>query len=304
MKFINLMKICMFAFFILFLTSCSSIQKNWKTDGSTIEKDIALSKKQGLMFFSASDTDPQSKNLLENVFTDSLFSKINKDFIFYNIDIVKEAGSADSVQLEKNYILFSDYNITQVPYLSLINEDGDVSHSDLIPEQINTPSSFLDHLNKLKEKRLTVENLRKNINEVNGPEKIKAINAFFDKIYLVDSEKYRSLFDEGIASDPSNESGLVGSFLLARTSLNIEPLFKQQKYTEIIAELKEILETGFLSPEEEQLTLCNIASFYSRLPNAPIKTILGYLEEALKKAPNSFRAKTIKEDIEYLKAKN
>lgn len=304
MKSINFMKICLFVFFILFLTSCSSIQKNWKTDGSTIEKDIALSKKQGLMFFSASDTDPQSKNLLENVFTDSLFSKINKDFIFYNIDIVKEAGSADSVQLEKNYILFSDYNITQVPYLCLINEHGDVYHSDLIPEQINTPSSFLDHLNKLKEKRLTVENLRKNINEVNGPEKIKAINAFFEKIYLVDSEKYRPLFDEGIASDPSNESGLVGSFLLARTSLNIEPLFKQQKYTEIIAELKKVLETGFLSPEEEQLTLCNIALFYSRLPNAPIKTILGYLEEALKKAPNSFRAKTIKEDIEYLKAKN
>ena len=72
----------------------------------------------------------------------------------------------------------------------------------------------------------------------------------------------------------------------------------------VYTELKKILETGFLSPEEEQLTLCNIASFYSRLPNAPIKTILGYLEEALKKAPNSFRAKTIKEDIEYLKAKN
>ena len=304
MKSINFMKICLFVFFVLFLTSCSSIQKNWKTDGSTIEKDIALSKKQGLMFFSASDTDPQSKNLLENVFTDSLFSKINKDFIFYNIDIVKEAGSADSVQLEKNYILFSDYNITQVPYLCLINEHGDVYHSDLIPEQINTPSSFLHHLNKLKEKRLTVENLRKNINEVNGPEKIKAINAFFDKIYLVDSEKYRSLFDEGIASDPSNESGLVGSFILARTSLNIEPLFKQQKYTEIIAELKKVLETGFLSPEEEQLTLCNIALFYSRLPNAPIKTVIEHLEEALKKAPNSFRAKTIKEDIEYLKAKN
>ena len=29
-----------------------------------------------------------------------------------------------------------------------------------------------------------------------------------------------------------------------------------------------------------------------------------HLEAALKKAPNSFRAKTIKEDIEYLKAKN
>ena len=50
--------------------------------------------------------------------------------------------------------------------------------------------------------------------------------------------------------------------------------------------------------------MCNIASFYSRLPNPPIKTVIEYLEAALKKAPNSFRAKTIKEDIEYLKAKN
>ena len=304
MKFINLMRICLFVFFVLFFASCSSVQKDWKTDGTTIEKDIALSKKHGLMLFTTSDTDPQSKNLLENVFTDSLFSKINKDFIFYNIDIVKEDISVDSVQLEKNYVLFSDYGISQVPYLCLMNEHGDVYHSDLIPEQVNNSSSFLEHLNKLKEKSVTVETLRKNINETDGPEKIKAINAFFDKIYLVDSEKYRTLFDEGIASDPSNESGLLGSFILAKTSLNIEPLFKQQKYTEIIAELKKVLETGFLNPEEEQLTLCNIASFYSRLPNSSIKAIIGYLEAALKKAPNSFRAKTIKEDIEYLKTKN
>ena len=304
MKFINLMRICLFVFFVLFLTNCSSVQKNWKTDGTTIEKDIALSKKHGLMLFTTSDADPQSKNLLENVFTDSLFSKINKDFIFYNIDIVKENRSADSVQLEKNYVLFSDYGITQVPYLCLMNEHGDVYHSDLIPEQINTHSSFLEYLNKLKEKSVTVETLRKNINETDGPEKIKAINAFFDKIYLVDSEKYRILFDEGIASDPSNESGLLGSFILAKTSLNIEPLFKQQKYMEIIAELKKVLETGFLNPEEEQITLCNIASFYSRLPNSSIKAIIEHLEAALKKAPNSFRAKTIKEDIEYLKTKN
>lgn len=304
MKFINLMRIYLFVFFVLFLTNCSSVQKNWKTDGSTIEKDIALSKKHGLMLFTTSDSDPQSKNLLENVFTDSLFSKINKDFIFYNIDIVKENRSVDSVQLEKNYVLFSDYGITQVPYLCLMNEHGDVYHSDLIPEQVNNSSSFLEYLNKLKEKSVTVETLRKKINEAAGPEKIKAINAFFDKIYLVDSEKYRTLFDEGIASDPSNESGLLGSFILAKTSLNIEPLFKQQKYTEIIAELKKVLETGFLNPEEEQLTLCNIASFYSRLPNSSIKAIIEHLEAALKKAPNSFRAKTIKEDIEYLKTKN
>ena len=304
MKSINLMRICLFVFFVLFLTSCSSVQKDWKTDGTTIEKDIALSKKHGLMLFTTSDTDTQSKNLLENVFTDSLFSKINKDFIFYNIDIVKENRSVDSVQLEKNYVLFSDYGITQVPYLCLMNEHGDVYHSDLIPEQVNNSSSFLEHLNKLKEKSVTVETLRKNINETDGPEKTKAINAFFDTIYLIEPEKYRTFFDEGIASDPSNESGLLGSFILARMELNVEPLFKQQKYTEIIAELKKVLETGFLNPEEEQLTLCNIASFYSRLPNPPIKTVIEHLEAALKKAPNSFRAKTIKEDIEYLKAKN
>ena len=304
MKFINFMRIYLFVFFVLFLTSCSSVQKDWKTDGTTIEKDIALSKKHGLMLFTTSDTDPQSKNLLENVFTDSLFSKINKDFIFYNIDIVKENRSVDSVQLEKNYVLFSDYGITQVPYLCLMNEHGDVYHSDLIPEQVNNSSSFLEHLNKLKEKSVTVETLRKNINETDGPEKIKAINAFFDKIYFVDSEKYRILFDEGIASDPSNESGLLGSFILARMELNFEPLLKQQKYTEIIAELKKVLETGFLNPEEEQITLCNIASLYSVLPNTPIKTILGYLEAALKKAPKSFRAETIKKDIEHLKTKN
>lgn len=304
MKFINLMRIYLFVFFVILIGSCSSVQQDWKTDGSTIEKDLALSKKQGLMFFSASDTDPQSKKLLENVFTGYLFSKINKDFIFYNIDIVKEENSADSVQLAKNYVLFSDYNITQVPYLCLINEYGDVYHSDTIPEQINNSSSFLEHLNKLREKSLTVETLRKNINEVSGPEKIKAINTFFEKIYLVDSEKYRSFFDEGIESDPSNESGLLGSFILARMSLNIEPLLKQQKYTEIIAELKKTLQTGLLSPDEEQLTLCNIATFYARLPNPPIKTILEHLEAALKKAPNSFRVETIKEDIEYLKNKN
>ena len=105
MRSIGIINVLLFVFFAVIMSSSSSVQKGWNTDGSTIEKDLLLSKKNGLMLFTVSDTDPQSKNLLENVFTDSLFSKINKDFIFYNIDIVKEAGSADSVQLEKNYIL-------------------------------------------------------------------------------------------------------------------------------------------------------------------------------------------------------
>ncbi|UTC66900.1 MULTISPECIES: hypothetical protein [unclassified Treponema] len=304
MKFINLIKIYLFVFFALIIASCSSIQKNWKMDGSNIEKDIAASKKQGLMLFTASDTDPQSKEILKNVFTNSLFSKINQDFIFYNVDIVKDESTMNSVQLEKNYVLFSSYNVTQVPHLCLINKHGDIYHSDLFPEKIKTGPAFLEYLDELKEKGKTVEALRKNIDEVSGTEKIRAINMFFDKIYLVDSEKYRNLFDEGIKSDPSNESGLLGAFILGRMQLNIEPLFKQQKYSEIIKELNKTLETGFLNPEEEQGILCNIAYFYSRLPNTPAKKIIEYLETALKKAPQSFRAGTIKEDIEYLKSKN
>lgn len=304
MRSIKVIPVLLSVFFAVIMSSCSSVQKSWYTDSTTIEKDINLSKKHGLMLFTASDTDPQSKDVLNDVFTDTLFSNISKEFMFYNIDIVKDEKLADTVQLEKNYVLFSDYNITEVPYLCLMNKYGDVYHSDLLPQNIKTPSDFLTYLNKIKEKGIVVEDLREGLDTISGPKKTKAINDFFEKIYLVDSEKYRSLFEDGIKNDPQNESGLLGSFVIGRMQLNIAPLLKQKRYNEIIAELNKVLATELLSPDEEQGILCNIAYFSSYLPNIKAANIIKYLEDALKRAPESFRAKSIKEDIEYLKSKN
>ena len=304
MRSTGIMHVLLFVFFAVIMSSCSSVQKGWNTDGSTIEKDLLLSKKNGLMLFTVSDTDPQSKDILNNVFTDTLFSNISKEFMFYNIDIVKDEKSADTVQLEKNYVLFSDYNITEVPYLCLMNKYGDIYHSAVVPQNIKTPSDFLTYLKGLKEKGKNVETLREGLTAINGPDKTKAIKAFFDQVYLVDSEKYRSLFEDGINNDPQNESGLLGTFVIGRMQLNIEPLLKQKKYNEIIAELNNVLETKLLSPDEEQGVLCNIAYFSSYLPNIKAAHIIKYLEDALKRAPDSFRAQSIKEDIEYLKSKN
>lgn len=292
-----------FIFFAAVFTGCATVQTNWKTDAANIEKDIAASKKDGVIVFTASDSNDICKKLTEDVFTEKFFSEASKSFLLYNVDIVKNESLMSSKELEKNYVLFSQYNILEVPHLCMLNKDGDAYHSELIPFEINTPESFTKYLKQIQSKGEKVSALKSKIETVQGSDKIKAIDEFFNSVYFVDSAKYKYLFEEGIKNDPENKSGLMGKFVLAKTQLNIDELLLQKKYGEAIEEFIDILNSEVLNAEESQSVWCNIAYIAALSQTYTKPEIIAFLENALKAAPSGLRANDIKADIEYLRKK-
>lgn len=302
MKIEKNVKRCIFIVLAALFTSCTTVQSAWQSGGKNIEKEIKKTDKEGLIIFTASDTDERSKTLFKNVFTKDFFTKAGKKFALYNVDIVKNESLMSSEQLEKNYILLSDYNVSEVPHLILMTNEGDVYHSALLPEDIKTADLFLKYLNSLEEKAALAKNLKSEIQKKRGAEKTQAIERFFEKIYFVNSPKYKRLFEEGIESDPKNESGLIGKFILAKKYLVIDNLLANKKYEEAVNEFKDALETKMLSPEEEQNVWCNIAYISAHTDGGGNKNkVMEYLEKAIKAAPSSERVKDIKADIEFLK---
>ncbi len=296
------MKLKHYAIFIFIFIFCiASCKTEWKTDATQITEEIGKAKKNGLMLFTLSDTDERSKQLLSEVFTKDFFKTASSKFLLYNINIVRNENLMPAKILEKNYTLFSKYNVLEVPHICLMNSQGDLFHSELIPADIKTTESFLEYLEKLLQKGELIDELKKNIAATENEEKTKAIYKFFEKIYLVNSEKYNALFEEGIKSDPNNKSGLLGKFILAKTQIVVDKLLNEKNYADAINEFKKVIEMKILTPEEEQATWCNIAYFTTASSKPNKEEVIKYLEKALSAAPKSARAKDIKKDIEYLK---
>lgn len=288
---------------ILFL-SCRTVQQSWVYDVTSVEKDLLNAKKNGLILFTVSDTDPQSIKLQNNVFTDSFFKKAGKKFLLYNVNIVHDETLMPAKVLEKNYRAFSKYNVLEVPHLCLMTIEGDVYHSDLIPPEIDTINSFLEYLEMQESKRLNVVALKQKINAFDDYKKIEAIDEFFNHIYFVDSEKYRSLFEQGIKSDSENKTGLAGKFILTLKDLDIAKLLIEKNYEQAVSEFLKTLDEKNLKPEERQSVWINAAYIAVFSKTVSEDVVITYLENAVESCPNSERVGDIKKDIAHLKQKS
>ncbi len=292
---------------LIFFSSCNTVpfQTEWNTNAMEIEKDLKSVQKNGFIVFTVSDADDRSKYLLDSVFTKEFFETASQRFSLYNVNIVKDKSLMSSQDLERNYILLKNYEVLDVPSLVLLNEAGDVYHLQLIPNNIKTTDEFLKYLNELYEKEAKpISSLKNKIDEVAGIEKTKAIYDFIQKLYLAGTEKYIPLLDLAIKNDPENKTGLIGKLLMAKKQIIIEKLLLEKKFDNAIKEFMELIDSKTLAPEEEQLTWLNIIYVYSVTANTSKEQTIKYLQKALNAAPNSKRAKDIKDDIIYLKNKN
>lgn len=295
--------VCTVIYFLLVMTSCKTVQETWKTDISNIEKDIFASRKDGIIIFTNSDSNDICKKMAKDVFTETFFSEAGKDFLLYNVDIVRDESLMPAKQLEKNYVIFADYSIFDVPHICMLNKYGDAYHSSLIPADIESSKTFVQYLKDLKKKGDQLATRREKIDSVQGVDKIKAIEEFFNSTFFVNTAKYNKLFDDGINSDPENKTGLSSKFLMAKKQLEIDKLLTQKKYDDVIAVFEDIINSKILKPEEEQGVLSNIAYIAAMSKSYTPEKIIKILERALNAAPNSARANDIKADIAHLKSK-
>ena len=292
-----------FSFILLF--SCASVQRSWYTDVSNMKKEVQTAKKDAFILFTGSDWDEASKKLLAKLFSSTseneLFSKYGKQFLFYHVDIVRNEDAMDTKQLKRNYLLFSKYNVGDLPYIVVRNFEGDVYYSALLSNGENIRDVLESTMKAVVRQATYIEGLKRQIKSSSGFEKTRAIDAFFSSIYNADYAIYDDLRMQAIEADPKNESGLLGRFKMIVTSLKSEKLVMQKQYLRAADEYILILKEDCLDAQERQNAWYQIAYLYALSKKIENEKIIYCLKNAINASPQSEAVPRLQEIIDRVK---
>ena len=272
------------------------MQTEWKKDASNIRAEIKKDGKDAFLLFTGSDWDEASQALLRMKAEHKLFSKYNKYFVFYNIDIVRNEEAMDDRMLKNNYALFSVYNVEDLPNVAVRSFEGDVYFSKTLEPPYDLDKIALEVL----EKKVSVQRLKKDIKEKTGKDKTIAIDAFFSSIYNSENAMYDDLRRLAIESDEKNESGLVGKFKVFVANLKAEKLVLQKKYLEAADEYIVLLKDAELDKIDRQNAWYQIAFLYANSKKIDNEKIIYCLTNAINAYPESDGVGHLKEIIKSI----
>ena len=287
---------------ILFF-SCTSLQTGWIKDASNMRREVQKEKKSAFILFTGSDWDIPSGEFLAKKLDGKLISKYGKDFLFYNIDILRNEDEANSKILKMNYLLFSKYEVKELPYIAVRSYEGDIYFSS----KLDNENSIDSLMKSIIEKGKKIESLKGEIKKTSGKDKTIAINNFFSSIYNGRESSYDVLREEAVASDPENKSGLLGQFKWSIASLKAERLALQKQYLKAVDEYIILLKEGYASDVKyidakiEQNVWYEIALLYALSKKIENAKVIQCLENAIKADPNSTAVPHLKEIIGNIK---
>ncbi len=285
-----------FLFISILFFGCATVQTEWKKDASNVRAEIKKDGKDAFLLFTGSDWDEASQALLRMKAEHKLFSKYNKYFVFYNIDIVRNEEAMDDRMLKNNYALFSVYNVGDLPNVAVRSFEGDVYFSKTLEPPYDLDKIALEVL----EKKVSVQRLKKDIKEKTGKDKTIAIDAFFSSIYNSENAMYDDLRRLAIESDEKNESGLIGKFKVFVANLKAEKLVLQKKYLEAADEYIVLLKDTELDKIDRQNAWYQIAFLYANSKKIDNEKIIYCLTNAINAYPESDGVGHLKEIIKSI----
>ena len=285
-----------FLFISILFFGCATVQTEWKKDASNVKAEIKKDGKDAFLLFTGSDWDEGSGELLNMKNEYRLFSKYNKDFLFYNIDIVRNEEAMDDKMLKNNYTLFSVYNVSDLPHVAVRSFEGDIYFSKNLEAPYNLDKIVLEVL----EKKATLQRLKSDIKEKTGKEKTIAIDTFFSSIHNSEHPMYDDLRNLAIESDEKNESGLIGKFKVFVAALKAEKLALQKKYLEAADEYIILLKEKELDKLDRQNAWYQIAFLYANSKKIANEKIILCLTNAINAYPESEGVGHLKEIIKSI----
>jgi len=288
-----------FLFISILFFGCATVQTEWKKDASNVKAEIKKDGKDAFLLFTGSDWDEGSGELLNIKNEYRLFSKYNKDFLFYNIDIVRNEEAMDDKMLKNNYTLFSVYNVSDLPHVAVRSFEGDIYFSKNLEAPYNLDKIVLEVL----EKKATLQRLKNDIKEKTGKEKTIAIDTFFSSIHNSEHPMYDDLRNLAIESDEKNESGLIGKFKMFVANLKAEKLVLQKKYLEAADEYIVLLKEKELDKIDRQNAWYQIAFLYANSKKIANEKIVYCLTNAINAYPESDGVGHLKEIIKSIEKK-
>ncbi|MDR1747706.1 MAG: thioredoxin family protein, partial [Spirochaetaceae bacterium] len=214
----------------LLLGACTS-QSGWQTDYDSAIARARKQKKDVVLFFSRSDTDPMSQNLKQNIFdTEAFINAAKERFVLANIDLPGpeeaegEVEARDKAQREKNNRVAQKYFLQALPTVLLLTSDGDVYGSIPYDESISTPEQYMEEIASFEPQRTERQELKDRIMNASGEERALLI----DELCSSTDDAYVPLlapyFRQMPELDPENALGLREKyefFIVNQDALNL-----------------------------------------------------------------------------------
>ena len=289
--------LCIGFCFVLMMNSCvstSSAEKSGTTARqNTDDRDI-------LLIFTGSDWSKEAGIFFKNILTESCKTELAKNYAVRFIDLLRNPSENERKTVQKNYLLFSEYAVPEIPFIVLQTAEQDMYASAVIGADIKNEAQLIEKIKALTAQRTKVVEARKHIDTTKGPEKARAIDAFLTTVGNAEAHRYDSLRMQVPALDPDNRSGLKGKYVLMSADIRAKSFAQQGNYLKAGDEYKAAAETGDLSPAELQLAWYLAAYSYLMAGDADTETVVGYLQKAIDADPQNAAVQQLNQAIRKL----
>lgn len=202
--------------------------------------------------------------------------------------------------MQKNYLLFSEYAVPEIPFIVLQTAEQDMYASAVIGADIKNEAQLIEKIKALTAQRTKVVEARKHIDTTKGAEKARAIDAFLTTVGNAEAHRYDALRMQVPALDPDNRSGLKGKYVLMSADIRAKTFTLKGNYHKAGDEYKTAAETGDLSPAELQLAWYLAAYSYLMAGDADTETVVGYLQKAIDADPQNAAVQQLNQAIRKL----
>lgn len=274
--------------------STSSAEKSGTTARqNTDDRDI-------LLIFTGSDWSKEAGIFFKNILTESCKTELAKNYAVRFIDLLRNPSENERKTVQKNYLLFSEYAVPEIPFIVLQTAEQDMYASAVIGADIKNEAQLIEKIKALTAQRTKVVEARKHIDTTKGPEKARAIDAFLTTVGNAEAHRYDSLRMQVPALDPDNRSGLKGKYVLMSADIRAKSFAQQGNYLKAGDEYKAAAETGDLSPAELQLAWYLAAYSYLMAGDADTETVVGYLQKAIDADPQNAAVQQLNQAIRKL----
>ena len=278
------------------MSSCVSTSSAGKNGSSAVrnsDKDI-------LLIFTGSDWSKEAEDFSKNILTESCKAELAKSYAARFIDLLHNPSENEREAAQKNYLLFSEYAVPDVPFIVLQTAEQDMYASAVIEADIKTEAQLIEKIKALTAQRTDVVEARKRISHTKGVKKAQAINDFLNTVGNPEAHRYDSLRMQVPALDPHNQSGLKGKYVLMSADIRAKSFAQQGNYLKAGDEYKAAAEMGELSPAELQLAWYLTAYSYLMTGSADTETVVGYLQKAIEADPQNPAVQQLNQAIHKL----
>ena len=253
-----------------------------------------------LLIFTGSDWSKEAKDFSKNILTESCKTELAQLYAVRFIDLLHNPSENEREAAQKNYLLFSEYAVPDIPFIILQTAEQDMYASAVIEADIKTETQLIEKIKALTAQRTKVIEARKHINTTKGQEKARAIDTFLNTVGNAEAHRYDSLRMQVPALDPDNRSGLKGKYVLMSADIRAKSFAQQGNYLKASDEYKAAAETGDLSPAELQLAWYLAAYSYLMTENTESETAIEYLHKAIEADPQNAAVQRLNQAIHKL----